>query len=83
MSLAELIEPCEFIIRRHFQIRFNLTPAETRLAYQLLSGRSLKECARDLCVSYETARGTLKTVFRKTGVRRQTELILLITLPPN
>ena len=78
MSLAALIEHHEFNIRRGFQIRYNLTPSEERLAYQLLSGCSLKKCAQALDIGYDTARKTLQTVFRKTGTHRQTELVLLI-----
>jgi DNA-binding CsgD family transcriptional regulator len=60
---------------------FGLTPAEIRLVLRLASGLPLREAAKAIGVSYETARTKLKFVFQKTGVRRQAELILLLTRP--
>lgn len=54
---------------------YGLTPAEARLAAALLDGRSLREVAQQLHLSYETVRTRLKVVFGKTGTRRQAELV--------
>ena len=63
--------------------RFGLTQSEMKLAERLLAGRSLKQCAAELSIAYETARTTLKAIFQKTGTRRQAELVLLmLRLPP-
>jgi DNA-binding CsgD family transcriptional regulator len=57
---------------------FGLTPAEARLAIQMASGLPLETIADELRVSKETARSQLKSVFQKTGVRRQAELVGLL-----
>jgi DNA-binding CsgD family transcriptional regulator/PAS domain-containing protein len=56
---------------------YGLTPAETRVVSCLLAGRSPSESARELRVSPTTARTHLRSVFRKTGVSRQQDLLLL------
>lgn len=55
-----------------------LTPAEARVAAQIASGRSPRETAASLGLSEETARTTLKRVFAKVGVSRQSELAALV-----
>ena len=57
---------------------FGLTDAEMRLARRLVAGETLRKAASTLGVTYETARTTLKAVFRKTHTRRQVELVLLL-----
>jgi DNA-binding CsgD family transcriptional regulator len=54
---------------------FQLTPAETSLAIQLANGLSLEEAAEALNIRLNTARAHLRSIFSKTGVRRQTELV--------
>ena len=54
---------------------FHLTPAETALAIQLANGLSLEEAAEQLNIKRNTARAHLRSIFSKTGVRRQTELV--------
>lgn len=54
---------------------FQLTPAETSLAIQLANGLSLEEAAEVLNIRRNTARAHLRSIFSKTGVRRQTELV--------
>lgn len=54
---------------------FHLTPAETALAIQLANGLSLEEAAEVLNIRRNTARAHLRSIFSKTGVRRQTELV--------
>ncbi len=57
---------------------YGLTPAEARLAVLLLEGRTLNE-AEELCgVTRNTAKSQLKSIFLKTGVQRQQELIRLL-----
>jgi DNA-binding CsgD family transcriptional regulator len=57
---------------------YGLTIAESRLAIILVEGRSLKEAAAQTRVSVQTIRTQLKSVFAKTGVKRQGELIQLL-----
>lgn len=56
---------------------FGLTPAETQLSLQLANGLSLEEAAEELGIRRNTARAHLRSIFSKTGVRRQTELVRL------
>lgn len=58
---------------------FNLTESEARLAEALLSGATLADYARDRQVSKQTLRNQLVGVMRKTGTRRQPQLISLLT----
>jgi DNA-binding CsgD family transcriptional regulator/PAS domain-containing protein len=61
---------------------FHLTRAEVKLAAVLLEGKSLSEAANLNQVGRETVRSQLKSIFQKTGTRRQSELIgLLVKLP--
>ncbi|TAH46680.1 MAG: helix-turn-helix transcriptional regulator [Betaproteobacteria bacterium] len=57
---------------------FNLTPAETALAMELANGLSLEEAAESLNIRRNTARAHLRSIFSKTGVRRQTELVRIM-----
>ena len=57
---------------------FGLTPAESKLAIRLVNGQSLDEASESLNISRNTAKSHLSSVFSKTGVARQTQLIQLI-----
>src|SRR5262249_5329397 len=57
---------------------FGLTPAEARLALQLVAGETLRAAAAKLGITYETARTELKNIFNKTGTCRQAELVIVI-----
>jgi DNA-binding CsgD family transcriptional regulator len=58
--------------------RFGLTPAEARLVLRLVSGDSLRSAAKALGIKYETVRTHLKSIFQKTGTRRQAELVIVV-----
>jgi DNA-binding CsgD family transcriptional regulator len=57
---------------------YNLTPAETALALELANGLSLEEASEKLSIRRNTARAHLRSIFSKTGVRRQTELVRIM-----
>ena len=57
---------------------FDLTPAEARLASLVARGVAPKEAAGKLQITSGTARTTLKRVFAKVGVSRQSELAALL-----
>ncbi|HAR59442.1 MAG TPA: hypothetical protein DCS18_04475, partial [Alcanivorax sp.] len=61
---------------------FDLTPAEARVARAIAEGGDLKTLAAGLSLSVDTLRGQLKSVFRKTGTRRQNELAARILRSP-
>lgn len=57
---------------------FGFTPAEATLAMLLTKGLSMAEASEHLSISQHTARAQLKSIFSKTGVSRQAELVRLI-----
>jgi DNA-binding CsgD family transcriptional regulator len=59
--------------------RYQLTAAEARLACAMLSGSSLRDAADQFGVAIGTARNQLKQIFAKTDVKRQAELVRLLT----
>jgi DNA-binding CsgD family transcriptional regulator len=58
---------------------FGLTPAEARLAVRFLAEESLEAASEGLGISIDTARNQLKSVYQKTGLRRQGEIIALLS----
>jgi DNA-binding CsgD family transcriptional regulator len=59
-------------------LRFGLTPAEIDIASQLACGSSLESISAARGVTIATTRTILRSIFRKTGVRRQSELVALL-----
>lgn len=59
-------------------VLYGLTRAEAKLASALANGTSLEESAVALSISIHTARSQLKSVFAKTGVTRQAELVAIL-----
>jgi DNA-binding CsgD family transcriptional regulator/PAS domain-containing protein len=57
---------------------YRLTPTECRLASLITEGRELSVAAEQLKITVDTARFHLKSIFRKTGVNRQAELVRLV-----
>ncbi|WP_116473072.1 helix-turn-helix transcriptional regulator [Zobellella maritima] len=57
---------------------FELTRTEKELLILLGKGCSSREIASYRCVSRETVRSTLKSIFQKTGCHRQSDLLLLM-----
>ena len=58
---------------------FNLTPAEGRLAAGIATGQDLDAYAQKARVGKSTVRSHLKSIFHKTGTRRQQELVRLLS----
>ncbi|HYL91424.1 MAG TPA: hypothetical protein VEU32_21925 [Burkholderiales bacterium] len=61
---------------------FRLSRAEARLAIGLLKGLSAAECAEQSGVGVATIRSQLHSIFSKTGVRRQAQLVALLSRIP-
>jgi DNA-binding CsgD family transcriptional regulator/PAS domain-containing protein len=61
---------------------YGLTEAEARLTAALAQGKSLEEICSFFQISYHTGRSQLKSIFSKTGVNRQNELVNLILSSP-
>ena len=73
-SLALIMNEPIDLLRCHF----GLTPAEAKLALHLVAGETLRSAEVKLSISYETARTSLKNIFKKTGTCRQAELVIVI-----
>jgi DNA-binding CsgD family transcriptional regulator len=58
--------------------RFGLTPAECRIALMLTEGKSPRQISEAIGVTFNTVRSQIKSIFSKTGARRQGELIGLL-----
>lgn len=61
------------------QEAFGFTDAEAQVASQLLKGMSLSDIAESTSRSRETVKSHLKSLFKKTGTRRQAELVSLLS----
>ena len=57
---------------------YGLTSTETRLANLLMQGKSLKDCCYELGIRGPTGRGHLHRIFKKTHVKRQSQLVSLL-----
>jgi DNA-binding CsgD family transcriptional regulator len=54
---------------------FDLTPAEAKVARAIAAGKTIDDFAREAGLAGGTVRQQLKSVFSKTGVSRQSELV--------
>lgn len=61
-----------------FAQMFRLTAAEELFCRHLAAGQSVREIATATNVTFETARSRLKSIFQKTAVHRQGELVALL-----
>lgn len=57
---------------------FDLTPSEARIAASLASGKSLRDAAGEMAISFGSARTYLAHVFAKTGTNQQSQLVSLL-----
>jgi DNA-binding CsgD family transcriptional regulator len=65
-------------IRGRLQRLFGLTPAEADMTALLAKGESLEAISEARGVSIDTVRCQLRTVFKKTGMHRQGELVCAV-----
>ena len=61
---------------------YGLTPSEAQVSISLVNGHNIEQIAKASNHSTHTIRSQLKSVFRKTGVARQSELIKLLLSGP-
>ena len=65
---------------QHEQLKaYALTAAESRLASALVEGMTLRQASARYGISIKTVRNQLASVFEKTGVQRQVDLVRLLT----
>ncbi len=76
-AIAVLVDPdARFApALKTLQDNLDLTPAEARLAIALQAGNDLQAAAKRLNVAHETVRKQLRSMFSKTGLARQSDLI--------
>jgi DNA-binding CsgD family transcriptional regulator len=60
------------------RVLFGLSPAECRVALLLGDGHAPKEIAGMIGVTLDTVRSQIKSIFGKTGVSRQSDLVRLL-----
>ena len=76
--VAPAVEPPSSSIGR-VALLFDLTPAETAILETLLEKGGVSEVARSHGVGLATVKTHLQHIFDKTGVRRQADLVGLIS----
>lgn len=76
-SEEQLAAPSRAVAR--LQVLFGLTPTESRVALLVAQGMSGPEAAETLGIGPGTVHAHLKSLFAKTGVRRQAGLARLLT----
>lgn len=59
-----------------------ISPREAQISALLLSGMSLRAIAQHCAVSTHTVRAQLKSIYRKTGIGTQAELVRRVALGP-
>ena len=77
-SFAEVSRLSETSHIARCSARFDLTHAQARLALFLAEGGTINEYAAAMGIKTSTVRTHLKSVFAKTGVKRQAELAILL-----
>jgi DNA-binding CsgD family transcriptional regulator len=58
---------------------FGMTAAEARLAGRLAAGESLEFATEQIGIAKDTGRNQLRSIFMKTGVKRQSELVAVLS----
>lgn len=60
------------------RVLFGLTPAELRIAEAISSGLTVREIAERYGLAHATVRTHLRSIYAKTGTRRQPELVRVV-----
>jgi len=81
-SLVRIDQPAHEVAEKKLVDALSLSAAEARLVSALFGGGTLTSAAERTGISLNTAKTQLASVFSKTGVTRQSELIALISALP-
>lgn len=81
VTLVDLGAPLAAPARRLAEI-FGLSKAESELALALLEGKHAEEIALERDVRLSTVRSQLRSILEKTGTRRQSEAVRLLSRIP-
>lgn len=78
LVILRVLPPDRNDVLVRFRARYRLTGQEARITSALRLGGSLVDIAKELGVTYETARAHIKSAFSKTGTHNQRELLALL-----
>ena len=79
LLLLKDVLPTGPVNSNYLRMAFGLTPAETRLASELVDGAGLGEACTAIGVGKETGRTHLSAIFSKTGTSSQAQLAALLS----
>lgn len=83
LALVLIVEVGKTVSNLHLLAEiYDFSPAEFRVAAALLAGKSPEEYAQDAGLSINTIRTQLRNIFSKTGTRRQSELVAILSNTP-
>jgi DNA-binding CsgD family transcriptional regulator len=77
LTITSISRP-EIVAAEIIQDLFDLTPAEARVARGIAAGKTVHDLADEAGLAAGTVRQQLKSVFSKTGVSRQADLVGLL-----
>lgn len=78
MAIFHIEHPFNDVSVSLFEEFFEFSFAEAKLCVELCKGLSLEEASEQMNKSMATLRTQLRSIFRKTGTRKQSELIALV-----
>jgi DNA-binding CsgD family transcriptional regulator len=80
LAMIIIIDPARYVpSERDLSDLFGLSPAEARVAAALMTGKSLADIAAASGVQITTVRTQLRSILRKVGVKRQFDLVRILS----
>jgi DNA-binding CsgD family transcriptional regulator len=80
LAMIIIIDPARYVpSERDLADLFGLSPAEARVAAALMTGKSLADIAAASGVQITTVRTQLRSILRKVGVKRQFDLVRILS----
>jgi DNA-binding CsgD family transcriptional regulator len=79
-ALIIIVDPVRYVPSANDLVElFGLSPAEARIAAELMTGKSLADIAATAGVQITTVRTQLRSILRKVGVKRQFDLVRILS----
>jgi DNA-binding CsgD family transcriptional regulator len=80
LAMIIIVDPARYVpSERDLADLFGLSPAEARVATALMTGKSLADIAAACGVQITTVRTQLRSILRKVGVKRQFDLVRILS----
>jgi DNA-binding CsgD family transcriptional regulator len=80
LAMIIIVDPARYVpSERDLADLFGLSPAEARVAAALVTGKSLADIAAVSGVQITTVRTQLRSILRKVGVKRQFDLVRILS----